>query len=322
MGVWLLGPDTLARSRFTLSPLAETVGCLKILIGRPAAAGTHGLFDEHRAAFRELLTADPFAAAFVRFAFGRTWMPGFLTGPPRPGDRCVDDELGRIRATPFDEYRAELALTVRGPVPAELDAPDGPARVAGLLAWVWRHCVEPQWQRRSRTLEADIVARTHQLSSGGWAAALDGMRPGMRWLGDGKLQINTYDHPHRDLAGAELVFVPATAHRGWVASDRHDHRFAVVYPCSGLLAPPQPGAAPEALTRLLGPVRARILAVLNSPTSTTQLVALTGCGLGSVGGHLRVLLDARLVGRRRSGRSVLYYRSPTGDALIRAQSEP
>jgi DNA-binding transcriptional ArsR family regulator len=54
---------------------------------------------------------------------------------------------------------------------------------------------------------------------------------------------------------------------------------------------------------------------LDTPKSTTHLVALTGHGLGSVGGHLRVLLDARLVRRRRSGRSVLYYRTETGEAL-------
>ncbi|WP_460492794.1 helix-turn-helix domain-containing protein [Dactylosporangium cerinum] len=42
---------------------------------------------------------------------------------------------------------------------------------------------------------------------------------------------------------------------------------------------------------------------------------MTGAGLGSVGGHLRVLLDAGLVARRRSGRSVLYYQTPTGAAV-------
>ncbi|WP_328418121.1 ArsR family transcriptional regulator [Micromonospora sp. NBC_00389] len=166
------------------------------------------------------------------------------------------------------------------------------------------------------------MARTHQLSSGGWATALDGMRPGMRWLGDGRLQINTYDYPPRDISGAELVFIPATTRRGWVASDPRQRRYAVIYPCSGLLARPRTGATPEALARLLGPVRARILTALGTPKSTTQLVALTGYGLGSVGGHLRVLLDGRLVSRRRSGRSVLYYRTGTGDDLVRAQSHP
>jgi len=59
--------------------------------------------------------------------------------------------------------------------------------------------------------------------------------------------------------------------------------------------------------------------LLESPKSTTQLVALTGQGLGSVGRHLKILLDARLVQRRRAGRSVLYYRTAAGDTLLEAQ---
>ena len=81
-------------------------------------------------------------------------------------------------------------------------------------------------------------------------------------------------------------------------------------------SPIRPAAAsPEALARLIGPARAAILAQLAEPRSTSQLVALTGYVLGSVGGHLKVLLDAELVQRRRSGRSVLYYRTRLGDRL-------
>ena len=48
-------------------------------------------------------------------------------------------------------------------------------------------------------------------------------------------------------------------------------------------------------------------------------MALTGQGLGSVGRHLKVLLEARLVQRRRAGRSVLYYRTAAGETLLAAQ---
>ncbi|PLW71685.1 transcriptional regulator, partial [Streptomyces sp. DJ] len=65
--------------------------------------------------------------------------------------------------------------------------------------------------------------------------------------------------------------------------------------------------------------RAAVLCLLGTPMSTTQLVALTGQGLGSVGRHLRVLLDAGLVRRRRAGRSVLYYRTDTGEVLVGAR---
>ena len=46
---------------------------------------------------------------------------------------------------------------------------------------------------------------------------------------------------------------------------------------------------------------------------------LTGQGLGSVGRHLKVLLDARLIQRRRAGRSVLYYRTAIGETLLETQ---
>lgn len=65
--------------------------------------------------------------------------------------------------------------------------------------------------------------------------------------------------------------------------------------------------------------RARILILLDTPKSTTQLVALTGLGLGSVGRHLKILHDARLVQRHRAGRSVLYSRAQPGNTLVDAQ---
>jgi DNA-binding transcriptional ArsR family regulator len=50
--------------------------------------------------------------------------------------------------------------------------------------------------------------------------------------------------------------------------------------------------------------------------STTQLVSATGFTLGAVGNHLKILLNAQLVRRRRAGRSVLYYRTSDGDRLL------
>lgn len=93
----------------------------------------------------------------------------------------------------------------------------------------------PYWPRRRRIIEADVVARTGQLSQGGWAATLNDLRPGMRWLGESRLQINAYDYPPLELSGAQLMFVPVTSRQGWVSWDAL-HRYAVVYPCSGPLA--------------------------------------------------------------------------------------
>ena len=68
-----------------------------------------------------------------------------------------------------------------------------------------------------------------------------------------------------------------------------------------MLAGPAAPAAPEPLRRLLGPTRAEILLLIGPPITTTQLAAVTGLALGTIGDHLRVLTDAGLAERHRSG---------------------
>jgi len=41
-----------------------------------------------------------------------------------------------------------------------------------------------------------------------------------------------------------------------------------------------------------------------------------------VGRHLKILLDAGLLERRRAGRSVLYYRTAVAESLVAAQPDP
>ncbi len=315
MGVWVIDADVLARSRFALSPLAETVAALLALFGRSVQPGREAWRAAHAPAFRARLAADPFADLFVRTTLQPGWLPDFMVIPPVRDDEGIEEELRRVRETPADFAAAGLESELNGPLPPALRVPDLTEKAADLLAWVWTHTVRAEWPRHRRAFEADIVSRTQALSSGGLAAALNGLRPGLRWLGDGRLRINAYAYPPRELADVQLFFIPTTVRRGWVAWDEPEQRrFAVIYPCAGLLA--DPPTAPPPLARLLGPVRAAILARLATPHSTTHLVALTGYSLGSVGGHLRVLREAGLIHRRRSGRMVLYYRTTLGDRLV------
>ncbi|NUW33062.1 ArsR family transcriptional regulator [Nonomuraea sp. SMC257] len=322
MGWWQIDADTLAGSRFVVSALAETVAGLKTLAsGTAAHPGERAWLDAHLLSYRSRLSADPITARLVHAALRRRWTADFLAPTPAgEGETPFDAEVGRVRATPAEAVRADLAVALDGPLPAALEGRDDLAgRAADLLEWVWRETVLPTWPRRRRVIEADIAARSERLSQGGWAATLGDMRPGMRWLGEGRLQINAYDYPPRDLAGARLLFVPVTPNRGWVSWEPVPYRCAVVYPCRGPLAGGDPPPPPDALGRLLGSARAGVLVLLDGPKSTTQLVALTGQGLGSVGRHLKVLLDARLIRRRRAGRSVLYSRTRLGDALVEGQ---
>jgi len=320
MGWWQVNADTLAGSRFVISPLAEaTASLIALERGTAAHPGERAWLHAHQPAYRERLAGDPVTALLVRAALGRHWIADFFTiAPTGEGEPTLGEELARIRERSPEAARTDLTVSLGGPLPASLHRSDLPERAADLLEWVWTQTVLPDWPRRRRIMEADIVARTRQLSQGGWAAALSDMRPGMRWLGEGRLQINAHNYPPRKIAGAQLLFVPVTPGQGWVSWDM-PYRYAVMYPCSGVLAQVDPVPVPEALGVLLGPARAGVLVLLGTPKSTTQLVALTGQGLGSVGRHLKVLLDAHLVQRRRAGRSVLYYRTAAGESLLEAQ---
>jgi DNA-binding transcriptional ArsR family regulator len=312
VGIWLIDADVLADSRFRISALAETVATLGVLAGlRPHRPGQLARPAEQRAAFRARMADDPVGRAFLKAALLPTWLSDILCPPPEEDEHTFDDEMTRIRTASPAELRADLAGD-----DADLDVPDLPSRICAVLDWVWAETVEPDWQRRERAFEADIIARTRRLSTSGWASALDDMRPGMRWLGEGQLQINAYDYPPLDLTKGQLLFVPTTCVRGWVGW-RRPHRYSVVYPCAGLLAEGRSGA-PDALSRLIGPARATLLSLLDDPMSTTQLASVTGFALGAVGNHLKILLNAQLVRRRRAGRSVLYYRTPDGNRLVRA----
>ncbi|RII14635.1 hypothetical protein DSC45_19990 [Streptomyces sp. YIM 130001] len=326
MGWWQVSTDTLAGSRFAVSPLAETTAALKSLDHAQAAhPGERAWLARHLAAYRARLAADPVAARLVAVGLGRDWNADFLTPTPAGvGEADFEDELAAIAGTPPEAARADLVVSQGGPLPEPLrSADDLPERAARILDWVWVNAVRPDWPRRRRVIEADIAARTARLGRGGWAGALDGLRPDMRWMGDSRLRINAYDHPPRRLDGAQLMFVPVTpvtVRRGWVAWEE-PHRYAVVYACAGTLSDAGRTTVPQALGRLLGPSRAAVLMLLDSPKSTTQLTALTGQGLGSVGRHLKVLLDAGLAERSRAGRSVLYFRTPAGEVLVNAQHQ-
>lgn len=320
MGWWRVSADTLAASRFVISPLAETTASLIALQhGTAAHPGDRTWLDAHQRAYRERLAGDPVTALAVRAALGRCWIADFLTPAPLgEGEQSFSEELALVRDTAPEDVLADLEVSLDGQLPAMLRRPDLAPRLAGLLEWVWAECVLPYWPRRRRIIEADILARSARLGHGGWVAALDGIRPGIRWLGNDRLQINAYSYPPKDISAAQLLFVPLTTGRGWV-SWSEPHRYALTYPVAGVLADTGQAPVPAPLRALLGPGRARVLILLDTPKNTTQLVALTGLGLGSVGRHLKILLNAHLIQRRRAGRSVLYSRTPAGNTLVEAQ---
>lgn len=279
MGIWHIGIDELAKSRFHISAMTETVAALATLARNPVAPGLEEWADAHRPAYERRLKRDPFTAQFVRAALRRRWTADIIAIPPQRTDRTFYDELRHLRGMSLDHARRDLSDG--GALPGALRTPDLLDRVAELLEWVWLTTLRVDWPRRRRVFEADIVSRTQRLASGGWAAAIGDMRPGMRWLGDGRLRISIDDYPPRTIRDAELMLIPSTNPPAKVMWSEPS-RYAIVYPCVGLLADEYDRRTAAPLAKLLGQVRATVLDELREPRSTSQLVALTGYSLGSI----------------------------------------
>lgn len=319
MGTWRIPADLLASSRFVVCPLSETVAALLVL-ERPTALWQKEFAARFRKSYDAMLAAHPVRAALLdrswrpRVGDRPGWMADFLGGPPLPRspgfDAALDELTGRWDD---DAIRAEVVAVSGASLPDVLAVDGLRDELVGLLRWVWTTAVEPDWPRRERVLRADVVSRTSRLAGHGWAEVIADLGPHHAWVGNGQLQINGYDLPERDLSTAtDLAFVPVHSTGSWVTWAEPE-RYAIVYPVAGALV--EPGGAGSGLARLVGPNRARLLAALDAPLSTTQLAALTGLPMGSVGNHLRVLLDSGCVLRRRSAREVLYWRTDLGNAL-------
>ncbi|HCU50104.1 MAG TPA: hypothetical protein DGG94_09945 [Micromonosporaceae bacterium] len=119
------------------------------------------------------------------------------------------------------------------------------------------------------------------------------------------------------LGGAGLLFIPSVFIWPKLAVHSDDPwPKAIVYPARGTASLWEPPAVTSgALADLVGRSRAMLLLALADPASTTQLAHTTGLAIGSVGDHLRLLEKAGLLSSARSGRSVLYRRTPLGDVI-------
>ena len=98
----------------------------------------------------------------------------------------------------------------------------------------------------------------------------------------------------------------------------------MIYPARGIGTLWDQGTqAPDGLVRLLGATRAAVLADLDAPRSTTDVAQRLSISPAGASHHLTTLRDVGLATTRREGRTVLYVRTPAGDALTaRSRSVP
>jgi DNA-binding transcriptional ArsR family regulator len=307
------GPEALHASRFAVSPLAET---LSELIQLRQALDRRAR-DPRVEAFGRWLDSDAFAGGLVRLVTATKYLPDFVAVPPAKGlNNRVADELAEMSAIGDPEARATLVEAQRyawasdGLAWADVTGITG--RAAEVFARCWARYVEPDWPRRRAVLERDIRHRAGVIATSGWRHALDGMAPGVQWVGHDAIQFSTQSYADRHIGGDGLVFVPHTGIRGqWTCES--PSRIAFVYPAQGALVDDPP--ADGGVARLVGHGRARVIAEVRNPATPSQLAAVLGISLGTVSAHLAALRAASVVTTRRSGRSVYYELTSVGREL-------
>jgi DNA-binding transcriptional ArsR family regulator len=317
--------DDLARTRFACSPLWETIESLRMRQD-PGAAIVHAPFIS--ASRKRLEGVD--IGELLLLVPTHSYIPDFLTPPPDEALPSMDTELERLRSTPAERVRADVARRFAGetPPPAAQRYLDRPERaldgLAALLEEYWRRALEPEWPRVRALLEREVDERARQQALHGTGSLLGDLHPAITWR-SGTLRLRGARRPgHVDLGGRGLTVIPNVFAWPLACSMVADPwPPAIVYPPRGVgsLWAPENGDARAALEALLGRTRAAVLLGLRAPCSTTELARRMELTPGAVSLHMTVLHDAGLLVREREGRSVLYRLSAIGEALLASGGE-
>ncbi|HEV2254994.1 MAG TPA: DUF5937 family protein [Streptosporangiaceae bacterium] len=329
-----VGNEDLTMSRFALSPLWELTHALRLLARPPHEPVLRPWLVRARDRYRALARETDVGVILALLPPG--WGADFISPVPAAVSTTIGDLLDQVRSTPVEQAHREVAAALRRQPAVDprveriLTGDRVTGYVADVLAAAWQVLLEPEWHTLRAILERDVVYRAGQLTSRGWAAALGDLHPELAWERGQIVLSRMTEYADAALGGRGLLFIPSVFIWPKLALGL-DPPWppALIYPARGVAALwERPGrvaaaggtaaAGATALDRLLGPSRAAILITLEEPASTTQLVATLGQSLGGIGDHLAVLREAGLISRARSGRSVLYRRTPVGDALVAA----
>lgn len=327
-GVLSLGftAHDLARTRFATSPLQEVVASIRVLkepanhiVHQPWVSEMRPLLRESGLDFMPLADLVPIPSWYI---------PDFLTPPSVTPMPDFAEQLTTLRKTPPEQVRADLdhLVDARSPWVESLrdDPAGGLARLADVIAAYWELAIAPYWPRISALQQGDVHYRARRIADGGAARLFQDLASIVRWRDDTLYVAHPRYSGSIALEGKGLLLIPSVfVWPSVFSSTIPPWQPTLTYPARGVGAlwerrnPPTIGA----LAAVLGRSRALLLTELVAPASTTELAHRTRLAPGSVSEHLTALRTAGLVTACRSGRFVLYARTPAAEALVMAPVE-
>jgi DNA-binding transcriptional ArsR family regulator len=309
--------EDLARTRFAISPMWEAIRSL-VALRDPSTAALHLPWLRSLSGRLGGIALEPVVALIPP----RGYAPDFLTPAPTGPLGRIDDDLAALRRTPVKQIRHDIELFrsehPRSRIPQDwIEHPRREVRrVADVVEAFWERALEPVWPRIRAFLDADIAHRARQLAQGGPAVLLPDLHPGVAWADD-RLDVPSVREATIALDGRGLLLMPSAFQWARPATtDLEPWQPTLIYPARGIATLWEQGAhAADGLVRLLGATRAAVLADLDAPRSTGDVAQRLSISPAGASHHLTTLRDAGLISARREGRTVLYVRTPTGDAL-------
>lgn len=305
-------PTDVGTCRFGISPLNEMCLSLRSLRAPdayvPRVAWTFLAMPESRDHRETLL-------ALVNDEFST---PDVINPRPESPSPRLSAEMQRVASVPATVLCQELSRLWADGVPRAVQGSPAVvmARVLDALEAYWTWAFAAFWTRHRSILEADVRHRASRSAGYGLLHALSELHPSIT-VDDITLSARSrvgpsYSAPVR---GRRLVFVPSL----FTLAASHPSSDAVppmvIYPARGQRQELPPASSTTAVA-LLGPARTEVMRALAEPRTTTELAAMLGKTASAVNQQLHELRRAGLVRSARSGKSVLYAVTASGEALM------
>jgi len=298
-----LDADAAMRIRFGITPLGQ-VSNLMIAIAQDPASVPVSWRSRYATVVRE---RELHLLASLAPPQGYCYCPDFL----EPEGATVEDGLHAVATTQAERIRQEIVILTTGypaaGIPARRTHPivmrtldkgerHFAERAARELHELWTGAFAPRWPRLRARLERDVSHRADIVARSGLAAGIESVSEQLTWH-DGAVVIHDGKRATQHTASG-LILSPGLFHSQPAVTLG---RTPVLYyqaardePSSGLTA------------ELVGVTRARILAQLRQPQTTTELATQLYLSPGTVSYHLQILHRAGLVRRNRASHRVLY----------------
>lgn len=318
-----LGSADLQQMRFAYSPLGEAAAALYMLhSGRVPPTHLRWL-DAARPAIQRTDTALLQAALPARGDLAQV----FFTGPT-DATTTIDHQLRQIAEYPPDRLAVDLGHVWRGTdLPAAArplvsEGSDGTRRLADAMGAFWQAAIAPFWSRIRAVLDADVAYRATQMAHAGIGAMVSGLHPKLV-AADTVFEVRSGSSADHDLTGQGLFLIPSAFAWPWLIVDAETPGApSLTYGARGVAtlwesSTARPGDD-DPPTDLLGRSRAAILHRLDQPRTTTELAGDLRQSPATVSAHLAILRRSGMVSSWRSGRRVLYQRTPLATSVLTA----